>query len=249
MSAVLSPAPAHVPPAATATGSVLIIDGDDHVRQFLRKLYGRCGWTVLEAAAGSEGLRMLYKWRPDIVVLDVESLADAGWDTLSRIRQMTGTPIIVLSAQATESNKVRALRAGADDYVTKPFGSQELIARTEAAVRRGRAEPQDVREEHYHDDLIGIDFARQLVLVDGSEVTLTPLEFRLLSAFVGHPNHVLSPGQLRELAWNSPIGTTDQVKVYVGYLRGKLGIAAHRIETARGFGYRFRPVERCASAP
>jgi DNA-binding response OmpR family regulator len=162
---------------------------------------------------------------------------------LARIREMSETPVLMLSGQAGEMEKVRALRAGADDYVTKPFGRQELVARTEAVTRRAGTEASAKQDEHYQDALIGVNFRTRGVTVEGEEVSLTPLEFRLLGAFVRHPNHVLSAQQLLHLVWDNNFGTRDQVKVYVGYLRRKLGRAADRLETVRGFGYRYRPAD------
>ena len=138
---------------------------------------------------------------------------------------------------------VRALRAGADDYVTKPFGRQELLARVESVLRRTAG---GELKETYSDSLLTVDFGERRLTVGERSVELTPLEFRLLSAFVKHPNQVLSREQLLELAWGDPYGVSeDQVKLYVGYLRKKLADAGGQpdaIETVRGFGYRYRPV-------
>jgi DNA-binding response OmpR family regulator len=165
-----------------------------------------------------------------------------GWQTLERIRHLSDVPVMMLTARDGELEKVRGLKAGADDYVTKPFGRQELVARVEALLRRaGDRGPEMVA---YDDGLVRIDFAEARVLVDGNEVSLTPLEFKLLATFVRHPNQVLSRDQLLELVWEQALGgPTDQVKVYVGYLRRKLAQATSRapIETVRGFGYRYRP--------
>jgi DNA-binding response OmpR family regulator len=122
--------------------------------------------------------------------------------------------------------------------VTKPFGRQELLARIDALLRRQR-KPAAVRET-YADDFVTIDFGRRTVVVAGKDVSLTPLEFRLLATFVEHPTQVLSRNQLLELVWGDTAAVSpDQVKLYVGYLRRKLGDNAP-IETVRGFGYRYR---------
>ena len=147
-----------------------------------------------------------------------------------------------ITARAEEPDKVRGLRAGADDYVTKPFGRQELLARVEAHLRRGRDRQE--APQHYGDAFVEVDFAQRAVRADGEDVSLTPLEFRLLTAFVRNPNQVLSHDQLVELAWGGAgSAERDQVKLYVGYLRRKLGAspgAESPIETVRGFGYRYR---------
>jgi len=153
-------------------------------------------------------------------------------------------PVLMLTARAGELEKVRGLRGGADDYVTKPFGRQELLARVDAALRRGRNDQQP--EQTYADDFLTVDFAQRQVRAGGVDLTLTPLEFRLLGAFVRNQNQVLSHDQLLELVWgDARSADRDQVKLYVGYLRRKLGTGAAEespIETVRGFGYRYRPV-------
>jgi DNA-binding response OmpR family regulator len=132
--------------------------------------------------------------------------------------------VVMLTARAAELERVRGLKAGADDYVTKPFGRQELLARVEAHLRRAgeRAE----RPGTYADGLLTIDFAQREVMVNGTQVMLTPLEFKLLSTFVRHPNQVLSHEQLLELVWGDALsGSRARTKLYVGYLRQKLATA------------------------
>jgi DNA-binding response OmpR family regulator len=185
---------------------------------------------------------VLYDERPDLVLLDVSMPELDGWGTLERIREVSDVPVVMLSALGAELEKVRALRGGADDYVTKPFGRQELLARVESVLRR--APSRQVRDT-YADRLLEVDFGERRVTAGGQDVELTPLEFRLLSAFVDHPGQLLAHDQLLELAWGGERGTSrDQVKLYVGYLRRKLasaGIAPETIETVRGFGYRYSP--------
>jgi DNA-binding response OmpR family regulator len=226
-----------------ASASVLVVDDDADVRTLVRELLSRAGYTVSEAPDGRAALRVLYEERPDLVVLDVSMPGLDGWGTLERIRELSDVPVVMLSALGAELEKVRALRGGADDYVTKPFGRQELLARVESVLRR--APSHEVRDA-YVDALLEVDFAQRRVTgAGGREVELTPLEFRLLAAFVGHPNQLLAHDQLLELAWGGERGTSrDQVKLYVGYLRRKLaaaGISPDAIETVRGFGYRYSP--------
>jgi DNA-binding response OmpR family regulator len=222
---------------------VLVVDDDPDIRALLRRLLERVGYEVVEAPDGRSGLRALYEAAPDLVILDVAMPELSGWAVLERIRELTDVPVLMLTAQASELDKVRGLRAGADDYVTKPFGRQELLARAAVLLRR-RAGAMDTPDA-YVDSVIRIDFAQRAVTVGGDDVTLTPLEFRLLSAFVRHPNQVLSHDQLLELAWgDSRTVSREQVKLYVGYLRRKLGPGLPTlIETVRGFGYRYRPVK------
>ncbi|HEY7017549.1 MAG TPA: response regulator transcription factor [Gaiellaceae bacterium] len=221
---------------------ILVVDDDADIRVLLERLFGRAGHKVCSAANGLDALRALYEHQPDLVVLDVSMPGMDGWETLTRIRELTDIPVVMLTARGAELEKVRGLRAGADDYVTKPFGRQELLARLETVLRR--APTREVRET-YADSLLQVDFAERKVRSGDQEIELTPLEFRLLSAFVDHPGQLLAHEQLLELAWGGERGTSrDQVKLYVGYLRRKLeaaGVPAETIETARGFGYRYLP--------
>ncbi len=222
---------------------VLVVDDENDIRGLVRELLERAGHDVIEAPDGNEGLRLFYAERPDIVVLDVSMPGLTGWEVLERIRELGETPVIMLTANADELDKVRGLRAGADDYITKPFGRQELLARVGAQLRRRPAGAQE--HATYADGFVAIDFPQRSVRAGDAQVALTPLEFRLLAAFVRHPNQVLSQDQLIELAWgNAGAAERDQVKLYVGYLRRKLGTppgAESPIETMRGFGYRYRP--------
>ena len=222
---------------------VLVVDDEADIRALLVDRLERAGYAVSTAANGREALRALYVVRPDLVVLDVKMPGLDGWQTLERIRELTEVPVLMLTAHAAELDKVRGLKAGADDYVAKPFGNQELLARTEALLRR--APKQSDIHETYADGLVEVDFAQGAVRVGGRDVALTPTEFKLLATFVRHPNQVLSREQLLELVWDDTYGVSrDAVKLYVGYLRRKLapGTAdGSPIETVRGFGYRYRP--------
>jgi DNA-binding response OmpR family regulator len=222
---------------------VLAVDDDADIRGLLRELLERAGYEVVDAASGREGLRALYAESPDLVLLDVSMPELDGWQTLERIRDVSDVPVLMLTARAAELEKVRGLKAGADDYVTKPFGRQELLARVEAHLRRAGA--REERPATYADELLSIDFAQREVTAAGQQVALTPLEFKLLAAFVRHPNQVLSHEQLLELVWGDTLaGSRARTKLYVGYLRQKLaeaGVEESPIETVRGFGYRYRP--------
>jgi DNA-binding response OmpR family regulator len=220
---------------------VLVIDDDADIRLLLRQLLERAGFAVDEAADGKTGLRQLFANVPSLVILDVSMPELDGYQTLERIRDLSDVPVLMLTARTQELEKVRGLSAGADDYVAKPFGRQELLARIQALLRRSGGKAAVL--EAYADDFVQIDFAQRKVSVQGREVQLTPLEFKLLAAFVQNPNQVLSRDQLLELVWGDPYGvSSDQVKLYVGYLRRKLVPSAPDsapVETVRGFGYRY----------
>jgi DNA-binding response OmpR family regulator len=221
---------------------LLVVDDDDDIRLLLKELLGRAGYDVDEAPDGRTALRRLYERPPALVILDVTMPEMDGYQTLERIRDLSDVPVIMLTARSQELEKVRGLSAGADDYVAKPFGRQELLARVQALLRRsgGKAEVT----EAYADDFVQIDYGQRRVTVESRDVQLTPLEFKLLSAFVQHPNQVLSRDQLLDIVWGDPYGVSgDQVKLYVGYLRKKLAPEAPDstpVETVRGFGYRYR---------
>jgi DNA-binding response OmpR family regulator len=223
-------------------GEVLVVEDEEDVRRLVRVLLERAGHTVLEAVNGADALARMQRSLPSLVVLDVTMPELDGWQTLERIRDMSDVPVLMLTARTGELDKVRGLRAGADDYVTKPFGRQELLARVEALLRRTSGPPE--MRTAYEDPAVKVDFVSRDVTVDHRVVQLTPLEFRLLTAFVSHPNETLDRERLLELVWGDADGFgSDQVKLYVGYLRRKLGwdVDASPIETVRGFGYRYRP--------
>ncbi len=228
------------PPASPA--QVLVVDDDDDLRAMVSKLLLRAGMNTVEATNGAEALRKFFSSRPDLVVLDVSMPGMDGFAVLERIRDLSDVPVLLLTARGVEMEKVRGLKSGADDYVTKPFGRQELAARVEALLRR-RGE-REAAPEVVSDRLCEIDFAQAKASVRGRELSLTPLEFKLLAAFIRNPNQVLSQDQLLELAWSSSSNASrEQVKLYVGYLRRKLREAAEvePLETVRGFGYRYNP--------
>jgi DNA-binding response OmpR family regulator len=222
--------------------SILVIDDDAGMRELLRAMLERAGYGVTTANDGRAGLRRAYSLRPDLIILDVSMPELDGWEALDRIRDLSDVPVALLTGRTGESDKVRGLRGGADDYVTKPFGRQELLARVEALLRRsaGRSETPEVLDDGY----VRVDIGNRSVAIEGGEVPLTPLEFKLMVAFARHPQQVLSRDQLLELVWQDAINTSgDQVKLYVGYLRRKLAPCTEHspIETVRGFGYRYRP--------
>jgi DNA-binding response OmpR family regulator len=225
---------------------VLVIDDDETIRAVLRRIAEMAGAIVTEASTGEEGLRALYSERPDVVVLDIGLPGLDGWQVLERIRQLTDLPVVMVSAHDDELEKVRALQAGADDYVTKPFGAPELLARLQVQVRHAgpRTPGEGAPLRPYRDAALAVDFLHAEATALDKPLPLTPREFRLLAALVRHPGHTLSPEQLLDLAWDDPAGDPRRVKVYVGYLRAKFveaGLDPPPIETVRGFGYRYRP--------
>ena len=230
---------------------ILVVDDDADIRGLVKELLERSGALVREAGDGKEALRMLYDVRPELIILDISMPEMDGWQTLERVREMTDVPVVMLTAREGELEAVRGLKAGADDYIRKPFGRQELLARVQALLRRSSAAKPPERET-YDDGLVRIDVANAHVSVKGSEVQLTPLEFRLLLAFVRNRDQVLTRDQILDLVWGDSAGVAgEQVKLYVGYLRRKLeqviSEAEMPIETVRGFGYRYRTAQAPAA--
>src|SRR5262245_10966233 len=219
---------------------VLVVDDDDDIRLLLQELLTGAGYRVETAPDGRAALRAFHENPTDLIVLDLSMPELDGFETLDRLRDLSDVPVILLTARSGEIDKVRGFRAGADDYVVKPFGRQELLARIGALLRRA---PEPTRVERYEDAGISIDHAQRLGLVRGLPVRFTPLEFRLLDALTRHAGQVLSADQLIEQCWGHEAGVSrDQVKLYVSYVRKKLGQDSdgwQPIETVRGFGYRY----------
>ena len=207
----------------------------------LEDLLHGAGIALLAAPDGSTGLRVFYAERPDVVLLDL-GLEDADpFGVLGTVRELSDVPVFAVASAAGEDERIRALRAGADDCIGSPASEQEVAARIEALLRRSRSRPEVA--EVLDDEFIRIDHPRHRVEVLGVEVSLTPIEFRMLSAFAENPGRVLGHGQLLDLVWGDRIRDKDEVKLYVSYLRRKLGEAAgvDPVETVRGVGYRYRP--------
>ena len=221
---------------------VLLIEDDADIALGVRTVLNRNGYEVCAAVGGRDGLRLFHSERPDIVVLDVGLPEMDGWTVLERIRELSEVPVLMLTSHGRESDKVRGLRSGADDYLTKPFGTAEFVARVQALLRRQRA--ADPLPEVFDDGSVQINFATHAVFVGDEPVELTPTEFRLLTALVRHRGQVLSPVKLLELAWSDPLGIgPDRVKYTVMRLRRKLGAETggdSAIEAVRGFGYRYK---------
>ncbi len=223
---------------------ILVVEDDADIWRSLELLLRRAGYAPLWAADGHDGLRRFGADRPDLVVLDLSLPGLDGWAVLERMRHVSSVPVMLLTARGLETDKVRGLLGGADDYLTKPFSNEELVARVAALLRRSPPVPTGAKADVYDDGRVRVDFANHVVEADGGAVNLTPTEFRLLAALVRHAGQVLSPGQLLELGCSDPSGSgPGRVKFTVLGLRRKMGWGDARncpIENVRGFGYRYR---------
>jgi DNA-binding response OmpR family regulator len=225
------------------TSQVLVVEDDPDIALGLKTVLDRSGFEVVEATTGRDGLRAFHAAQPNLVILDIGLPEMDGWTVLERIRDLSDVPVLILTGHGLEAEKVRGLRGGADDYLTKPFGNGEFIARVQALLRRRQA-AKPASAEVYDDGTVRVNFGTHEVAVDGVPVELTATEYRLLAALIRHRGQVLSPVKLLELAWSDPFGVgPERVKYSVMRLRRKLSPGAGAgpsIEAVRGFGYRYR---------
>jgi two-component system, OmpR family, KDP operon response regulator KdpE len=220
---------------------VLVVDDESAIRRFLRTSLGAEGYTISLAANGQEALAEATTFRPDLIILDLGLPDMDGLEILQRLREHTVVPIIILSVREEERVKVRVLDAGADDYVTKPFGTAELLARMRVVMRR----PSQAAEAPvFSMEDLTVDLSRRLVTVRGREVQLTPTECDLLRALTVYPGKVLTHHQLIQKLWGD--GHADSghlLRVNISNLRRKLEADPMRpryIVTEAGVGYRLR---------
>jgi two-component system KDP operon response regulator KdpE len=222
---------------------VLVIDDEAQIRRFLDIGLRAEGYQVLLAATAQEGLALAVTQTPDVIVLDIGLPDMEGHDVLREIRTWSEVPVLMLSVRDSESEKVRALDHGANDYVTKPFGIQELMARLRVLLRQGAKGGQADAPVRYDDGSLVVDLARREVLLDGVPVALTRKEFAVLSLLVRHPGRVVSQQQILREVWGAThTQDTHYLRIVMGKLRLKLGddpATPRWLKTEPGVGYRF----------
>lgn len=220
---------------------ILIIDDEIQIRRFLRFALEASDYRVYEADTGREGLLSAAKHRPDLIVLDLGLPDMTGHEVLSALREWTRTPIIVLSVRDSDQDKVAALDGGADDYLTKPFSTDELLARIRAAMRHAQPEPD---EPVLTFGAVQIDLARRIVTRAGEPVKLTPTEYALLKLMAQHAGRVLTHQQILREVWGAEyLNETHYLRVYFAQLRQKLEdnpALPTLLITEPGVGYRLR---------
>jgi len=220
---------------------VLVVEDEDQMRKFIRITLTSHGYRVVEAATAAEGIREATAYAPDLVLLDLGLPDMDGLDVAKRLREWSAVPILVISARGQEESKVKALDGGADDYITKPFGARELVARLQAALRRaarGEEEPRIVAEG------LEIDLAARVVRRDGEPIHLTPIEFDLLRALARNRGRLMTHRKLLAEVWGPEyVDDIQPLRTHIARLRAKIepegGAGPRYIVTDPGVGYRF----------
>jgi two-component system, OmpR family, KDP operon response regulator KdpE len=226
------------------SATILVVDDEPQIRRVMRTTLTSNGYTVLDARSGEEALEIMQKERPELVLLDVNMPGMGGLAACREIRDRSDAAIIVLTVRNTEKDKVMALDAGADDYVVKPFGMEELLARIRAALRRtASAEPVPA----FVSSDLEIDFERRRVIVEGRSIKLTPKEFELLRQLVANQGKPLEHRRLLQAIWGPDYGNeTEYLRVFINQLRKKIEpdpANPKYIHTDPWIGYRFEPIE------
>ena len=228
----------------TAAPLVLVIEDEPQMRRFLGPALEGQGYRVLMAATAGEALVQASTYNPDLVILDLGLPDGDGVDVARRLREWSAVPILIVSARGQETDKVAALDAGADDYITKPFGTGELLARLRVAERHAARMKPGPGEPVFETGGLRLDAAARQVFRDGEEVHLTPLEYKLLATLVRHAGRVVTHRQLLKEVWGpSYVDQTQYLRVYMAQLRHKIEKDPARpalLVTETGVGYRLR---------
>jgi len=219
---------------------ILVVDDETSIRRYLRATLEAQGFSVYESATGIEAINAVHAHRPDMIILDLELPDIDGLEVTRRLRTWSHIPIIILSVRETEQDKVSALDLGADDYLTKPFGTGELLARMRVALRRQILSTTD---PVFQSGNLTVDFARRLVTINAQEIQLTPTEYDLLKILVTHSGKVITHHQLLRQVWGDGYEDMHILRVNISNLRGKIEPDPSRptyIHTEPGVGYRLR---------
>ena len=226
---------------------ILIIDDDVDLLHLTSLLFKKAGAQVFTARDGLEGLSKLFTHLPNLIILDVMMPGNDGFEVCRRIRQVSDAPLIMLTALNNEQEMLRGLEAGADDFLSKPFNAEILLARAKAVLRRSNHSNTQPTSFNYNDGHLNIDIERRQVLIRGKTIKLTPVEFRLLVFLARNAGKVLTFEQILANVWgNEYQGSIDYVHVYISHLRRKLEEKSRRrqyIVTLHGVGYIFEKQE------
>ncbi len=220
--------------------TILVVEDEAGLRDLLALWLGRSGYECVTADSGRAALRLFYSAHPDLVLLDLALPEMDGWQVCERIREVAQTPIIMLTARGEEASKVRGLQMGADDYITKPFGFPELLARVQAVLRRAAGAGQ--AHEIYRNGALLLDPQAHRASLDGDDLPLTPTEYRLLVFLMQHSGQLLTHRQILQGVWGPAyVDDLDSLRIYIRNLRRKLETdgGPRYIVTEHGLGYRF----------
>lgn len=238
--------PASLEPAARRL--ILIVDDESRMRRFIRMNMELEGFQVIEAENGLQALDQIRQHTPDLVVMDVMMPKMDGFETLKLLREISTTPVILLTVKSDEEDKIQGLGLGADDYVTKPFSPRELSSRVNAVLRRAEWPAPPPRTVLRIDDRLSIDFNRHQVIVEGERIDLRPTEYRLLNHLVQNAGWVIPHDTLLAKVWGYEYrDETHYLRLYINYLRKKIEKDPSNPEyilTERGVGYRFVDLKR-----
>ena len=230
----------------TSSGTILVVDDEPQIRRVLKTTLVAGGYSVIDARTGEEAMERIRQERPDLAIIDINLPGMSGFEVCREMRATSDFSIIMLSVRNGEKDKVRALDSGADDYVVKPFGTQELMARIRANLRR-QVHEETTQPISFESVGVTVDFARRVVMVRGRRVRLTPKEFDLLQYFVTHSDKVISHRELLQSVWGPDYGDeTEYLRVFVNQLRKKIEQNPAKpklLITEPWVGYRFAPPE------
>jgi two-component system KDP operon response regulator KdpE len=225
--------------ARTGKAKILLIEDDPAIRRMLSIAFQDSGISAIEAGTGNEGIKSVALNQPDLILLDVGLPDISGLDVVKNLRTWSKVPIIILSANGQEHKKVECLEAGADDYVTKPFGVAELMARIRVVLRREAQLHANVELPVFVSGPLKVDMSSREVTVNGNRVKLTPLEYKLLITLIKHAGKIVTHRQLLAEVWGPEYTEESQyLRLYIGYLRKKLEDGVSFILNEPGIGYR-----------
>lgn len=223
--------------------NILIVDDDTSLCDMIRFSLAKAGYKVIIATDGREGLQQFFEHRPSLIILDINIPKMNGWEVCERIREFSDVPIIMLTTMSSEEHLVRGLKSGADDYVSKPFSKVELLARVEAALRRGAFSGTQKTSQIYRDEHLYINIENREILVRGERTRLSSTEFNLLKYLFVNAGHVKTYNQILAQVWGwEYTDNPEYIHVYVSNLRRKLEMDPKNpqyVETEQRVGYRF----------
>ncbi|MFP3975389.1 MAG: response regulator transcription factor [Chloroflexota bacterium] len=225
-----------------ANEKILVVDDEEAVTELIKEWLEEGDYRAITASDGRSGLKQFFEHKPDLALVDIIMPGMDGFELCQRIREVSEIPIIILSAKGAEVDKVRGLKLGSDEYLVKPVGGKELLARVEATLRRMSMTSAEAPDT-YSDGILTIDYKKRTVYVRDKHVSLTPIEYRLLVHLVENQDQVLANDQLWARVWGWEYGSQESVKWHMSYLRRKIEENPKEpklIVTVRGFGYRYQ---------